>query len=232
MTPNIETPEAQRYLKYAMDEQFTQEMARVFGNDDPAPVKHAFFDRSLENTGVLAYYVNPGEVVDLCPENQRPQAMSYLQQEFGTLEPYMGLNPKLLEMDEKLVYSAIKHEQGHGAQPKGKLALKGIYAHTTLGDLPLGEMFIEGWNEYGLERKGEQSPSQYFDKVQGRGTTLYSQYRDFVSEVEQRSPGITRQIVRAAKKGGPNAAMRLIETIPDIDKLVTRYAERINYRMN
>ena len=220
----------QKYLDVALDPTFTNKMARAFDNDEPAPAKHVAYDPSLRNTGVLAYYVNPEEVVDLHPEYNRPLVRSALKQQIGTTDPYMGLNPELQYMDEEFVHSAIKHEQGHGAQPKGKLALKGIRARTSLGNVPLGEMFIEGWDEYTLEKRGEKPPSRYMDESQG--SSLYSQYREFVRDVEQSAPGVTRQIMRAAEKAGPEAAMRVIETIPDVNGIITKYAGKLNYRMN
>jgi len=234
MPPALTGPRTQKereYLDYALDRSVTDAMASVFGNPEPAPAKWAGYDHKLLGSGVIAYYVNPEEVVDLYPEHHKPIVRNELRKELGTTEPYIGLNPGILRMPKEKAYSVIDHEKSHGAQPKGKLALKGIYAVTPVGKVPLGEMLIEGWNEYGLERSGRKPPSRYLDE-DGHGKALYSHYRDFVYEVEQQSPGITRQIMRSAKREGPNAAMRLIESVPGIDKLATKYASKLNNRMN
>lgn len=228
----LETPEARKYLEYAKDPAFTYEMARIFGNSEPAPARDAGYDRRLAGTGILAYYINPEEMVELYPEAQQPYVRAALREELGSTEPYIGLNPELGRVPREFADSVIKHEKSHGAQPKGKLVLKGIYARTPAGNIPLGEMFIEGWNEYGLERKGEKPPSRYFDEMHGYGKALYSQYRDFVYEIEQQSPGITRQIMRAAHRGGPQAAIRLIGSIPDIGNIIAKYAWKVTGRMN
>jgi len=225
------TPDESKYLDYALDPSVTHEMSRVFGNSEPAPAKWAGYDHKLLGSGVIAYYVNPEEVVDLYPEYQKPTVRQELRKELGTTEPYIGLNPGIMKMSKEKAYSIMDHEKSHGAQPKGKLALKGIYAVTPAGEIPLGEMLIEGWNEYGLEKSGRKPPSRYLDE-DGNGKALYGHYRDFVYEIEQNSPGITRQIMRTAKRAGPNAAMRLIESVPGIDKLATKYAYKLNNKMN
>ncbi|MBI2076165.1 MAG: hypothetical protein HYT72_02875 [Candidatus Aenigmarchaeota archaeon] len=217
------TEEARRYLEYALDPSFTREMAAIFGNAEPAPAEIAFYDAKLSGTGELANYLRPEEVAELY-NGDREFVMSRIREERGTTKTQMALSPDLLKMPEALVYAVIDHEKSHGAQPKGKLAMKGIHAYTPFGVLPLGEMLVEGWAEYGLERKGRKPPSRYFDEIYGHGKTAYSRFRDLVYEVEEQSPGITRQIMRAARRGGPNAAIRLIEGIPNIENIVTKYA--------
>lgn len=206
------------YTKRALDTSLTAEMAAVFGNDEPAPAKRVFYDESLRGTGTYAYYVNPEEIAEHYGDRNLPSSL------LDTTVPYIGLNPELNGMQKDFARSVIDHEKAHGAQPKGKLAMKGIHAYTPFGVLPLGEMLVEGWAEYGLERKGRKPPSRYFDEIYGRGKAAYSHFRDLVYEVEEQSPGITRQIMRAARRGGPNAAIRLIEGIPNIKNIVTKYA--------
>jgi hypothetical protein len=223
---------AERYLNAASDPSFTLKMASIFENTEPAPAVRVFYDPKIKDTDVLAYYNNPREVLELCPNDQRELISLLLKGKTGNLEPYIALNPGILTEPEELVYSVIKHEQSHAAQPKGKLTMLGVYADTPFGSIDLGRMFVEGWNEYGLEKKGEKPPSRYFDEMYGYGKAAYSQCRDFVYDVEAQSPGITRQIMRAASKGGPNAAISLIEGIPNIGKIVTEYAWKLNNRMN
>ncbi len=216
---------ADEYIQRALDPALTNEMAVVFGNNEPEPAKLAFYDRSLEGTGTFAYYVNPNEIKELYGGRNLPPFL------LDTAEPYIGLNPELNLMPKEFVYSVIDHEKSHGAQQKGKRALSRIRAYTPFGGVPLGTMLVEGWNEYGLERRGRKAPSRYFDELYGYGSTAYSQFRDFVYEVEEQAPGITRQIIRAAGKGGSDSAIRLIEGVPNIDKLVTKYAFKLG-RLN
>lgn len=210
------------YIERALDPALTNEMAGVFGNDNPAPAKAAFFDHSLEGTGTYAYYCHPQEIKDLYGGRNLPHSL------LKDTEPYIGLSPDLLKMPRDLAHSVIDHEKSHGAQPNGKLALLNIHAYTPAGMIPMGRMLVEGWNEYGLEKSGRKPPSRYFDGMHGQGNNPYSHFRDFVYELEQNTPGITRQIIRSARKGGPDAAMRLIESIPDIGNMATKYAARLN----
>ncbi len=232
----LETPEAQNYIQEALDPRLVHEMARGFGNDYPAPAKRAGYDSGLQGTPVIAYYVHPREALDSYPDHLKPAAEQYLRKEFVTLDPYIGLNPDLPEMDRRIGNgfgtAVLEHEKGHGAQPKGKLVLKSIYARTPFGEIPLGEMIVEGSVEYALERRGRKPPSRYFDEIEGEGKATYSKYRNFVYEMEGKSPGITRQIMRAATRGGPNAAMRLIQSVPDMGRIVAEYAYKLNNRMN
>ncbi len=232
----IDTPEAQKYIKEALDPRSVHEMARDFGNNAPAPAKSAGYDFDLKGTPVIAYYVHPREALDFYPDHLKPVAEQYLKREFGTLDPYIGLNPALPEMDRKIGKgfgtAVLEHEKGHGAQPKGKFVLKSIYARTPFGEIPLGEMIVEGMVEYALERRGKKPPSRYFDEIEGEGKATYSQYRNFVYEMEGKSPGITRQIMRAATRGGPNAAIRLIQSVPDMDKIIAKYSWNLNNRRN
>lgn len=227
--------EAREYVDAALDPRVVHEMASHFGNENPAPPKSAGYDMNLRGTPIIAYYRNPQEIVELAPEYQRPIVRDILRNEFGSLEPYVGLNPDLPQMARRMgkdfAYSVLDHEKTHAAQPKGKFVLKGIYATTPFGELPIGEMIVEGSVEYALERRGKKPPSRYFDE-QGQGKAAYSYYRDFVYEIEEKSPGITRQLMRAASRGGPNAAIRLIESVPDMGAIVAKYAYKLNNRMN
>lgn len=209
------------YVERALDPELTKEMATVFGNDETDSVQKVFYDHELEGTPTKAYQVSPKEIAELYGDRNLPQSL------LDTTVPYIALSPDLKRMPKDLAEAIIDHEKAHAAQPKGKLALLGIYARTLFGTIPLGRMLVEGWTEYGLEKRGTKPPSRYFDEMYGKGTTAYSQFRDFVYDVEDQSPGITRQIVRAARKGGPNAAVRLIESIPNIDSIATKYATRL-----
>jgi hypothetical protein len=105
--------------------------------------------------------------------------------------------------------------------------LKGIGVFTQWGYLPVGEMINEGGLELALERRLKiKPPSRYFDEERGRST--YGLYRDFVYELEEASPGITRLVSRAIKKGGVNSAIRLLDSVPNFGDLTTKYAYKIN----
>lgn len=212
---------ADKLAEYAMDPSFVRDIAATLGNDEHIPPVIAFPDYELVGTGTYAYNLRPDEVVDLVGDKYLPPSM------LDTTVQYIRFNPEVLNMPEDFAYSVIDHEKTHAAQPKGKLALKSIYADTPFGFLPVGEMLMEGWTEYSLERRGKKAPSRHFDEMHGYGNTAYSQYRQFVYDVEGQSPGITRQIVKAARKGGPNAAMKLIESIHGIDDIVAKYAGRL-----
>jgi len=212
---------ANKLAEYAMDPSFVRDIATTLGNNEPIPPVKAFLDYELVGTGTYGYNLRPDEVIDLVGDKYLPPSM------LDTTVQYIGFSPELLNMPDNFAYSVIDHELTHAAEPKGKLALKSIYADTPFGFLPVGEMLMEGWTEYSLEKRGKKSPSRHFDEMHGYGNTAYSQYRQFVYDVEGQSPGITRQIVKAARKGGPNAAIRLIESIPDIDSIVTKYAGRL-----
>ncbi|MCX6815323.1 MAG: hypothetical protein NT120_00540, partial [Candidatus Aenigmarchaeota archaeon] len=180
----------------AMDPTSTYKTAKIFGNPDPRPAKTALYDKSLRGTGTLAYNIDPQDVKSVYPA----EGMQ-LEREIGPY-PLIGINPDMLKIkDEDFRSSVLHHEKGHSAQP-GKMKLKTIHAFTDYGLVPLGLMLIEGGVEWALERRGIKSPTSYWDKT-SRIKQPYSIYRDFVRELDEKQPGIMRQIYRVASRASP-----------------------------
>jgi hypothetical protein len=220
--------EAKEALVEARDSTVTKMTAKLFGNEYPRPPKKFGYDISLYGTNTYAYYVDPKEIKEL-----NPYFGNKLERELGS-DPVQAYNPiyvKIRRKNPRFAKAIDAHEKVHGAQP-GKSILKRIGVLTIYGPLPLGEMIIEGSAERALEKSGIKPPSRYFDSESGK--SAYSIYRDFVYDLENASPGITRQIFRAAKKGGVNSVIRLIENVPYIDRIVTKYARdiHVNSRTN
>jgi hypothetical protein len=230
--PRIDRETAERYLPMFRDMSATHDTADMFGNPNPRPPKTVVFDDNLTGTGTHAYYIDPQEIIGRYGHDH--PVSRKVRREVGE-DPLVAFNPDIIEIDKihpGYAMAVNHHEKSHGGQP-GKMLIKQIYMNTRFGKVPLGEMIIEGANEYALERRGRKSPSRYMDKMSGgREMPLYSFYRDMAYELEDKSPGILRQIFRAAHRGGPNAVVRLMNTIPDLDRIVDKYVSKIaaNYR--
>lgn len=211
------------YLRDALDPKTTYEMAGLFDNDSPRPPGRVFWHRDLRGSGVLAWYLDPAEVKRAYPKDGEE-----IEREFGS-DPIVALNPDVLKINNReYVTSIIDHEKTHGSQP-GKQTLKRLGVMTRYGPLHLGEMLIEGGVEWAMEKRGKKAPSKFMQEYGGKKTS-YGIYKDFVYDLEARKHGIMRQIYRAAKRGGMNSVIRLLETVPEIDTLVNVYASALNQK--
>ena len=110
------------------------------------------------------------------------------------------------------------HEDAHGGQP-GKLLAKALHARTPYGDLPIGEMLVEGGNEFAMQEIGMTPPSRYFGD-----SAMYSFYRRFVEELEYSRPGVTKDFMRAAARCDLQEVANVLDSVPRIERLTSRYA--------
>ncbi len=218
---NPENPRDKVLLDDAVDVSNTYKVANVFGNYNPRPPKKFLKDHKLQGTGTLAWYLDPQEI-----KRYDYRAGMELESKLGP-HPVIAYNPDIRdENDRKYVMAIDAHEKAHGGQ-QGKMALKQIVAKTKYGDIPLGLMLIEGGVEWALERGGFKPPTRYMDARSSR-TPMYSHFRNFVYEIEEKQHGIMRQVYRAAERAGPYAAMRLLEGVPGIQQLVNKYAAKLS----
>jgi len=220
------------------DDDATRYVARLLGNDTPRPARLAVYDPKLVGTGVLAWYLDPQEVKEVYPRHGR-----LLEQELGT-EPVIAYNPDPVReylktgRGGKRIRSVAAHEKGHGGQP-GKVKLKQLKVHTHFGPFPLGEALGEGHNEYALDRRYEEmtkkgidverAPTRDFEEHlrPGEPVPAYIHYRELVYELEHANPGIMRQVFRAAHRATLGDVVRLLNTVPDVGKIVNKYAGKI-----
>ena len=213
---------AARLLNTVKNPSNTMEAASVFGNPNPRPARTAVYDVSLSGSGTQAYYVDPQEV-----KRYYPNEGMRLESRIGP-NPMIALNPdvvRIYQKDPEFAHAVIRHEAYHGGQ-QGKLVLKQIYARSSVGNVPLGLWLIEGGVEWAIRRRGQKAPTEFFEKYSGRKSD-YCHYRDFVEELEEKQHGIMRQVYRAAARGGPNAAIRLLESVPGIDALIQKYVAKL-----
>lgn len=198
----------------------TYKVADYFGNPNPRPPERYIFDSSLQGTGKLAYYVNPKEVTAflkfIYPGNDT-EIESAIQRELGP-NVIVAYNPDVLKLPVHVLKSVKNHEDAHGGQP-GKLLAKAIGILTPYGALPIGEMIVEGGNEYALEATDMKPPSRYFDD-----NALYSFYRRFVEELEYQMPGVTRDFLHATAEYDIRRATKVLDSVSGIDRLIGKYA--------
>ncbi|MBI3190439.1 hypothetical protein HYZ41_01915 [archaeon] len=218
--PDIDPAVARKHLNDSKDASTTYAVAELY-NAIPRPPTKVFYDTSLRGTPVLAWYLDPQDVKTVYPREGE-----LIEREIGP-DPIIAHNPDILKSKYKDFGKAVDdHEKGHGGQP-GKMKLKGLHAMTGYGRIPIGEMLIEGGVEWALEKRYKNAPSRQMDKMANK-TTSYGLYRDFVYELEEKSPGIMRQVYRAASKASGRAAGRLLENVPGIEELVNKYAKKLH----
>lgn len=235
------TPEQSRdFLHKLSRPEVTFGAAEYFSADTCRPPENIFYDNRLSGTGALAYVVDPREVGETYPVIGKQ-----LEKELGSDKSAMGINPDLPvayyrgRIDNSFVDAVADHEHIHPAQP-AKLEMKRLGYESRFGYMPLGEMITEGSTEWALERRQEEmakkgkfaagAPSRYFDRTAGKST--YGIYRDFIYEIEKKEKGITRQLWRAAKRGGANSVARLLQTVPGIEEILDKYAYELNGKMS
>jgi len=211
--------------KKSVDTTATKKAAKFFGSY-PKTVAYYAVDTTLEGTGTLAFHLDPEDVKESNPVLGEKLEAKYK----GIIQ---AVSPKYLDIwleNEQLARSIDDHEKVHAAQP-AKPRIKKIIAVTPYGNLRVGEMLIEGSAERALEWMDKKPPSKYFDRTGEEAT--YSVYRNFVEDLEKASSGITRLVFRAAKRastpdGGTDSAIRLLNTVPGIEKLIAKYTHKLN----
>ncbi len=237
---SVSRESARRFLRERVqDDEVTRYVAGLVGNDNPRAPKTAFYDRSIEGTGILAWYLDPQDV-----KRVHPAYGTRLEAEIGT-EPIMAYNPRVVkrylkgEMSGEEMDSIDNHEKGHGGQP-AKPEIKSVHALTQYGVFPLGTALLEGHNEWSQDRYREamakrgkkvpKAPTRYFeDKLKpGQPVPHYVHYRNFVYELEDAQPGVMRQFFRAAKRAGMKDAIRILENVKGVDKIVEKYASKLS----
>lgn len=208
------------YLREAVAS--TYEAAPLFANSSPRPPQDVFFDRGLRGTGTLAWYLDPREV-----KAAYPKEGAEIEHAIGP-HPIMALNPALLYVNDRERHRSIAaHEGRHGSQP-AKMLLKRLRAVTDYGMMPFGEMFIEGSVEWSMEQRRRKAPSTYFAEEHPHRTPEYKIFKHMIYDLEERQHGIVRQVYRAAQRGGANAVVRLLGSVPGINNLMNEYAAKLS----